>query len=87
MESSKTNYVDNSNQLFSVGLTIRQKEPKNLEAPFDQIELLSYSDGTVLHPQSFSDTDLGPRFLSTAHRRRCQESACVKLRRVAQHAI
>src|SRR5258705_3433891 len=25
--------------------------------------LLSYSDGTVLHPQSFSDTDPRPRFL------------------------
>src|SRR5258705_438054 len=37
MEGSKTNYVDNTNQLFSVGLTIRQKEPKNLESPFDRI--------------------------------------------------
>src|SRR6266850_1912136 len=46
MEGSKTNYVDNTNQLFSVGLTIRQKEPKNLEAPFDRID--SYLTPTEL---------------------------------------
>src|SRR5882672_9632195 len=38
MEGSKANYVDNTNQLFYAGLTIRQKEPKNLEAPFDRID-------------------------------------------------
>jgi DMSO/TMAO reductase YedYZ molybdopterin-dependent catalytic subunit len=46
MEGSKTNYVDNTNQLSSVGLTIRQKEPKNLEAPFDRID--SYLTPTEL---------------------------------------
>src|SRR5258705_807214 len=46
MEGSKTNYVDNTNQPFSVGLTIRQKEPKNLEAPFDRID--SYLTPTEL---------------------------------------
>ena len=46
MEGSKTNYVDNTNQRFSVGLTIRQKEPKNLEAPFDRID--SYLTPTEL---------------------------------------
>src|SRR6185369_16873763 len=46
MEGSKTNYVDNTHQLFSVGLTIRQKEPKNLEAPFDRID--SYLTPTEL---------------------------------------
>src|ERR1700752_3237736 len=38
MEGSKTSYVDHTNQLFEAGLTIRQKEPKNLEAPFDRID-------------------------------------------------
>src|ERR1700754_372537 len=38
MEGSKTSYVDHTNQLFAAGLTIRQKEPKNLEAPFDRID-------------------------------------------------
>src|SRR6267143_3157093 len=46
MEGSKTHYVDNTNQLFSAGLTIRQKEPKNLEAPFDRID--SYLTPTEL---------------------------------------
>ena len=46
MEGSKTNYVDNTNQLFAAGLTIRQKEPKNLEAPFDRID--SYLTPTEL---------------------------------------
>ena len=34
MEGSKRHYVDNT----SAGLIIRQKEPKNLEAPFDLID-------------------------------------------------
>ena len=38
MEGSKTHYVDNTSQFVSGGLTIRQKEPKNLEAPFDRID-------------------------------------------------
>ena len=35
MEGSKTRYADNT---ASAGLIIRQKEPKNLEAPFDRID-------------------------------------------------
>src|SRR6266478_9891564 len=46
MEGSKTRYVDNTSQPFSAGLTIRQKEPKNLEAPFDRID--SYLTPTEL---------------------------------------
>ena len=46
MEGSKPNYVDNTSQLFSAGLTIRQKEPKNLESPFDRID--SYLTPTEL---------------------------------------
>jgi DMSO/TMAO reductase YedYZ molybdopterin-dependent catalytic subunit len=38
MEGSKADYVENTSQLGSAGLTIRQKEPKNLEAPFDRID-------------------------------------------------
>src|SRR5258707_3687825 len=38
MEDSKKQYVDNTAQLSSAGLIIRQKEPKNLEAPFDRID-------------------------------------------------
>jgi DMSO/TMAO reductase YedYZ molybdopterin-dependent catalytic subunit len=45
MEGSQPNHVDNTN-LFSAGLTIRQKEPKNLESPFDRVE--SYLTPTEL---------------------------------------
>src|SRR4030088_3489520 len=46
MEGSKSQYVDNTRPFFSTGLTIRQKEPKNLEAPFDRID--SYLTPTEL---------------------------------------
>src|SRR5260370_40801238 len=46
MEDSKKQYVDNTAQLSSAGLIIRQKEPKNLEAPFDRID--SYLTPTEL---------------------------------------
>jgi DMSO/TMAO reductase YedYZ molybdopterin-dependent catalytic subunit len=46
MESSKKHYVDNTAQVSSAGLIIRQKEPKNLEAPFDRID--SYLTPTEL---------------------------------------
>jgi DMSO/TMAO reductase YedYZ molybdopterin-dependent catalytic subunit len=45
MESSKTLHHERS-RLFSAGLTIRQKEPKNLESPFDRID--SYLTPTEL---------------------------------------
>src|SRR6202023_4416468 len=38
MEGSKRHYVDNNSPFSSAGLIIRQKEPKNLEAPFDRID-------------------------------------------------
>jgi DMSO/TMAO reductase YedYZ molybdopterin-dependent catalytic subunit len=38
MDGSRTHYVDNTNEFASAGLTIRQKEPKNLESPFDRID-------------------------------------------------
>jgi DMSO/TMAO reductase YedYZ molybdopterin-dependent catalytic subunit len=46
MEGSKMHYADNTNQFSSAGLTIRQKEPKNLESPFDPID--SYLTPTEL---------------------------------------
>jgi DMSO/TMAO reductase YedYZ molybdopterin-dependent catalytic subunit len=46
MEGSKTHYADNAAQLSSAGLTIRQKDPKNLEAPFDRLD--SYLTPTEL---------------------------------------
>src|SRR3979490_1544901 len=46
MEGSKEQYVDNTSQFFSPDLIIRQKEPKNLEAPFDRID--SYLPPTEL---------------------------------------
>src|ERR1700687_3256160 len=46
MERSKTQYVDNTAQLSSAGLIIRQKEPRNLESPFDRID--SYLTPTEL---------------------------------------
>jgi hypothetical protein len=46
MERSKTKYLDNTAQLSSAGLIIRQKEPRNLESPFDQID--SYLTPTEL---------------------------------------
>ena len=38
MDGSRKRYVDTTNQFLSAGLVIRQKEPKNLEAHFDQID-------------------------------------------------
>jgi DMSO/TMAO reductase YedYZ molybdopterin-dependent catalytic subunit len=46
MEGSKRHYVDNNSPFSSAGLIIRQKEPKNLEAPFDRID--SYLTPTEL---------------------------------------
>src|SRR5712672_3334666 len=46
MEGSKRHYVDNAARYSSAGLIIRQKEPKNLEAPFDRID--SYLTPTEL---------------------------------------
>src|SRR3954454_4229893 len=46
MDGSRTHYVDNTNEFASAGLTIRQKEPKNLESPFDRID--SYLTPTEL---------------------------------------
>ena len=46
MEGSNKHYVDNSAELSSAGMIIRQKEPKNLEAPFDRID--SYLTPTEL---------------------------------------
>src|SRR5258706_9399728 len=46
MEGSKRHYVDNVARYSSAGLIIRQKEPKNLEAPFDRID--SYLTPTEL---------------------------------------
>jgi len=46
MDDSKKHYADNTGLSSSVGLTIRQKEPKNLEAPFDRID--SYLTPTEL---------------------------------------
>ena len=87
MEGSERRYVENTIQFPSAGLTIRQKEPKNLEAPFDQIELIPHSPRAVLHPQPFSDTSPGPCLLSTTHRRCGQASIHIELRRAVQHAV
>src|ERR1700752_5069564 len=38
MEDSEKRHVANTSRFPSTGLTIRQKEPKNLEAPFDRID-------------------------------------------------
>src|SRR6201987_5233628 len=46
MDGSERRYVDDTIQFPSAGLTIRQKEPKNLEAPFDRID--SYLTPTEL---------------------------------------
>src|SRR6201990_880697 len=46
MAGSKTHHIGNIAQSSSAGLTIRQKEPKNLEAPFDRID--SYLTPTEL---------------------------------------
>src|SRR6201988_27536 len=46
MEGSAKHYVDNAAQLSSAGMVIRQKEPKNLESPFDRID--SYFTPTEL---------------------------------------
>src|SRR5436305_606362 len=35
---AETQHADNASRILSAGLTIRQKEPKNLEAPFDRLD-------------------------------------------------
>ena len=46
MEGSTKLYVDNPAQSLSAGMVIRQKEPRNLESPFDRLE--SYLTPTEL---------------------------------------
>src|SRR2546430_17296519 len=46
MEGSGKRYLDYAAPFSSAGLIIRQKEPKNLEAPFDRID--SYLTPTEL---------------------------------------
>src|SRR5437764_11586906 len=46
MESSVKRYLDNAGPFSPAGLIIRQKEPKNLEAPFDRLD--SYLTPTEL---------------------------------------
>jgi DMSO/TMAO reductase YedYZ molybdopterin-dependent catalytic subunit len=46
MEGSKKHYIGHSAQFSSAGLIIRQKEPNNLETPFDRID--SYLTPTEL---------------------------------------
>src|SRR6202171_6551564 len=46
MEGSKKHYLDSTAQFSSAGLIIRQKEPRNLEAPFDRLD--SYLTPTEL---------------------------------------
>src|SRR5436309_15800671 len=46
MEGSKKHYGDKVRQSSSAGLIIRQKEPHNLETPFDQVD--SYLTPTEL---------------------------------------
>ena len=46
MEGSNKRYLDNTAPFSAAGLIIRQKEPKNLEAPFDRVD--SYLTPTEL---------------------------------------
>jgi hypothetical protein len=46
MDGSKRQYVDETRQSSPAGLIIRQKEPTNLEMPFDQVD--SYLTPTEL---------------------------------------
>src|ERR1700720_1084255 len=46
MERFKKQHVGNTSQFSSAGMIIRQKEPMNLEAPFDRID--SYLTPTEL---------------------------------------
>jgi hypothetical protein len=65
MQGSKTHYVDNTSQILSAGLTIRQKGAKESGGSLRSDRFLSYSDRTVLHAQLFSDTSLGPRLYAS----------------------
>jgi DMSO/TMAO reductase YedYZ molybdopterin-dependent catalytic subunit len=38
MDGSRTDDMDSTSEFSSAGLTIRQKEPKNLESPFDRLD-------------------------------------------------
>jgi len=87
MEGSKKPYFDASASSFSAGLIIRQKEPRNLESPFDRIDSYLTPAELVLHTQSFSKPGLEPRLLSTTHRWCGEASVCFELRQAAKHAI
>ena len=80
MEGSKRHYVDNNSPFSSAGLIIRQKEPKNLEAPFDRID--SYLTPTELFyiRSHFPTPTFGPRLLSTTNRWCGQASVHIELR-------
>jgi hypothetical protein len=84
MQGSKTHYVDNTSQILSAGLTIRQKEPKNLEAPFDQIDSC-LTPTELFYMRSYFPTPALDR--ASTHRWCGQASVRIELRRVAQHAI
>ena len=59
-----------------VGLIIRQKDPSNLEMPFDQLdEFVTPSVLTVLHPQPFPRTRVGSSSLSIVDMGRGAERA------------
>ncbi len=55
MEGSKQQEFDKTRQSSPGGLIIRQKQPINLEMPFEQLELIPHPDGPVLHTQPFSN--------------------------------
>jgi hypothetical protein len=68
MEGSKQQDVNKTRQSSPMGFIIRQKEPTNLEMPFDQLDSYLTPTETILHTQSFSGADDRRRQLSAQDR-------------------
>ena len=90
MKDTKKHYtggeIKKARQSSSMGLIIRQKEPANLETPFDQVD--SFLTPTeLLHTQSFPGPEVRSRLLPAAHRWCGQESVFSELQGIARHAL
>jgi hypothetical protein len=67
MQGSEKRHVDNTSWFPPTGLTSRQKEPRNLEASFDQIQSYFTPTGLFYIRCHFPTPAPGLRLLSTTH--------------------
>ena len=87
MEGSKQQEFDKTRQSSPGGLIIRQKQPINLEMPFEQLDFIPHPDGPVLHTQPFSNAKNRHRRLSAQDRWRGEQPAGAELPGIAGDAV